>query len=233
MSTPKLSKQVVRALEAAWEAAGGQKLSADAAAFVIGELSRYPEEVVLKAIARAAREVTGRLSLAAIIQRIDDGRPTAEEAWAQVGTDDENVTFVTTTEAMAALGQVRILMQAGDLVAARMAFKAAYERIVTEARGRGAPPVLHVSAGHDKANRARVLMQAAQAGRITAAEAALHLDGMSEAEIMGKAPARLEGERRPVAQLVGRVAKQSGPPPCSPVCDGWRHADGSRCPRWP
>lgn len=203
------------------------------------ELAAHPEEAALKALSRCAREVTGRLSLAHIIQRIDDGRPTADEAWAQVGTDDENVTFVTTTEAMEALGAASMLMREGDMTAARMAFRDAYNRIVTEARGAGLPVRPHVSLGFDKPGRVRVLMQAVQAGRVEASHAA-NLLGVPAEELMGQARPRL-APRAPVAKLIGQIAAGMALPCADGFCDGHHHYDrdpelnrrttASPCPR--
>lgn len=225
------SRKLIEQLAVTAELCGSQMSPAAARAFAEA-LEKYPEDGVLKALSRCAREVSGRLSLAHVIARIDDGRPTADEAWAQVGTTDENVTFVTTTEAMEALGAVRLLMDQGDLVAARMGFKAAYERIVTDRRAQGVPTKQHVSLGWDKPGRVRVLTQAVQAGRLDANYAG-DLLGVPAAELMGQVQPRLAA-RAPVAALVGQIAKSSGPPPCGAEgCDGWTHGEsGPRCPQW-
>lgn len=231
-STPKLSKQVSEALAVAWELSGNPKLSDAAARMVMAELGRHPEAAVLRAIERATREVSGRLSLAAIIQRIDDGRPSADEAWAQVGAASEDDTLVTTTEAMQAWGTVAALLEE-DPQGARMAFRDAYNRIVTEARGVGTPVRVHVSLGHDKGRRQGVLMRAVQSGQLDADHAA-GLLGVPAAELMGHARPALPAtaQARPVAQLIGQVAASKGPPPCGEEgCDGWKHGD-EKCPRW-
>lgn len=227
------SAKVMKNLALAIEMCGAS-LSPAAVRAMGDELAAYPEDAVLKALDRCKREVTGRLALAHIIARIDDGRPTADEAWAQVGTDDENLTFVTTNEAMTAWGQAWMLIDQGDMVAARMAFRDAYNRIVTEARVTGTPAKPHVSLGHDKASRARVLMQAVQTGRLDVDHAA-NLLGVPAAELTGQSrPVLSAGPARPVAQLVGQIVKRSGPPPCGAEdCDGWTHGEnGPRCPQW-
>lgn len=225
------SRRIVEALALTAEMCGAE-LSPAAARMFAGELAKYPEAAVLKALERARREITGRLSLAAIISRIDDGRPSADEAWAQVGAASEADTVVTTDEAMRALGLVSALL-AEDPVAARMAFKDAYTRIVTEARGAGIPCKVHVSLGHDRGRRQGALARAVQAGQVDTGYAA-SLIGVLPAELTGQSrPALPRGEARPVAELVGNVAKRSGPPPCGedPSCDGWRHGDRP-CPQW-
>lgn len=208
------------------------------------ELAVYPEEAVLAALERCKREVTGRLSLAHIIQRIDDGRPTADEAWAQVGTDDEYQTLVTTDEALQAVGEVRTLIEAGDMVAARKSFLDAYQRIVTENRARGVPVNWLASLGWDNAGQIRALTAAVQAGKLSAAYCEQRT-GIPAAQFLGRAqPSSLPGESPrhaapalppgPVAQLVGGLAASKGPPPCGAEgCDGWTHGEnGPRCPQW-
>ena len=56
-------------------------------------------------------------------------------------------------------------------LAARMAFKGAYERLVTGARAVRTPLRWVVSLGHDVGGRESVLLDAAERGRITAGQA--------------------------------------------------------------
>lgn len=251
------SAQVMKLLAAAIEICGSQM--SPAAVRVMGDkLAAYPEEAVLKALDRCMSEVTGRLSLAAIIQRIDDGRPSADEAWAQVGTNDENVTLVTTDEAMLACGEVRLLMEEGDMVAARMAFKSAYERIVTANRANGVKVKWRASLGFDKPGQVRALTAGVQAGKLDAEWAARLLGTVTAAELLGQAPAplALPGETRQAAEerkareaqrrlsdggdsapqsfgsaLMATLASK-GPPKCGdPECNGFSH-NGKPCPQW-
>lgn len=159
-------ERILESLAVAIELCGGSSWSKAAVAAVCVQLREYPIEAVLAALQRCCREVTGRLSLAAIIERIDDGRPTADEAWAQVGTDDEARTLVSTNEAMAALGEVRDLLD-DDPVAARMAFKDSYKRIVTQSRAEGRAPEWFASLGHDPGGRTAPITQAVERGRLT------------------------------------------------------------------
>ncbi len=133
---------------------------------VMMQLRTYPADAAIAALQRCHLEVTGRLSLAAIIERIDDGRPTADEAWAQVGTDDENRTIVSTDEAMTARRELGSLLT-DDPVAARMAFKDAYKRIVTENRAQGLAASWFASLGHDPKRRTAPIMAAVERGRLS------------------------------------------------------------------
>ncbi len=110
-----LNERILEALAVAVEVTGAS-LTPPAIKIMVAKLQQHPEAAVLKAIDRAMEEIHGRLSLASIIERIrhDDGRPTAEEAWGQVGTNDEALTLVTTDEALQARGDVQVLMDEGD-----------------------------------------------------------------------------------------------------------------------
>lgn len=142
------------------------KLSEAAADLMEQDLAVYDDEPLLAGLARCRREVKHRLTLADIIERIDDGRPSADEAWAQVGTKDENLTIVTTTEAMEALGSVRELLRV-DEQGARMGFRASYQRLVLENRAKGAPVTWTVSPGKDRAQLETAIADAAKRGRIS------------------------------------------------------------------
>lgn len=141
-----------------------------AARLIRNELREYAPEQVSKALRRCRREVTGRLTLAAILDRIDDGRPTPDEAWAQAGTSDESRTIVTTDEALEALGEVRALLES-DEVAARMAFRDAYKRIVAQSKESGRIPVWVPSLGTNPAGRAAPVLRAVEQGRLTPKQA--------------------------------------------------------------
>lgn len=138
---------------------------------MVQDLAKFDAGLVEGALTRCRRELTGRLTLQAILTRLDDGRPGPEEAWAtvQVGEGD---TLVWTDEMAEAWGTASGLLAAGERVAARMAFKERYEQLVVDARLRGSPPRWTVSLGHDPAGREGALMQAVQAGRLPAEHAA-------------------------------------------------------------
>ena len=77
----------------------------------------------------------------------DDGRPSADEAWAiAIRSFDENLTIRWTTEIAKARGEVRELFET-DEVGARMAFREIYARLVDEARIKGEPAQWEVSLG--------------------------------------------------------------------------------------
>ena len=79
---------------------------------------------------------------AAIVKRcrLMDGRPTDEEAWAiALLSRDEADTVVWTQETAEAFGLCASVLDGGDEVGARMAFRDAYNRLVSDARLAGRP----------------------------------------------------------------------------------------------
>jgi hypothetical protein len=145
----------------------GTNLSEGAAKLLLADLSEYDERGVLVALTKCRKELKGRLTLAEIISRIDDGRPGAEEAWSMLPRD-EATTVVWTGEMTQAWGGVQHLIDEDELVAARMAFKETYYRLVTEARELRTPVKWSVSLGHDVAGRKTALLMAVAKRRITA-----------------------------------------------------------------
>src|SRR5262245_18509616 len=99
------------------------------------ELAHFPEGQVHGALRRCRRECS-RLTLAVVLERIDDGRPLVEEAFAMLPrTEAESVVW--TEEMRQAFGSARALFAARDHVAARMAFKERYVQLVQRARDQG------------------------------------------------------------------------------------------------
>lgn len=99
----------------------------------------------------------------------DDGRPGAEEAWAAVVRgSDESQTVVWTDEMARAWGVARSVLDAGDEVGARMAFKEAYSRMTAEARRERRPAAWTASLGFDLQQREAVIAQASAAGLLPA-----------------------------------------------------------------
>lgn len=94
-----------------------------------------------------------------------DGRLSADEAWAMIPRD-ESESVVMTTEMAEAFGIAKPLLDAKDQIAARMAFKQAYERILEANRMSGVAPKWFPSLGHDKAGRELVIFEAVRLGRL-------------------------------------------------------------------
>jgi hypothetical protein len=144
----------------------GRTFSEAAAKMFVQDLSGFDEQAVIKALTRCRREVRGFLTIADVVSRIDDGRPGVEEAWAMMPFD-ESQTVVWTEDMAKAFGIALPLLMEGDKVAARMAFKESYAKLVTEARDAGIRVTWTPSLGHDKNGREAVLSEAVAKGRLT------------------------------------------------------------------
>jgi hypothetical protein len=122
----------------------------------------------------------------------NDGRPGPEEAWSiAIRGMDESATVVWTDEICAAWAVARPVMQLGDEVGARMAFKEAYTRILAEARASGTPMAWVTSLGHDPEQRAAAVREAVVLKRLpqSAAEALLPAPREAVPLLEGPAPA--------------------------------------------
>lgn len=183
------------------------------------QLARFPAQQVLGALQRCQLELTGRLSLAAIVERIDDGRPGGNEAWAIVGTDSEAATIVATEEAWEAWGEVArckpgedASLLARDKVAARMSFLEIYARLVRDARSAARPVHWRPSLGQDPSQREQALRSAVEQGRLAPAEVAGLLPAAEPARAL---PARseesmLEEGRRKLSAIRSALGEQLG-----------------------
>lgn len=102
------------------------------------------------------------------IQRAEasDGRPGADEAWAMMPRSEAE-TVVWTEEMAEAMNAARPLLAEGDQVAARMAFREAYNRLVSAARLAHRAVQWVPSLGYDASGRVHVLVAAVQANRLS------------------------------------------------------------------
>jgi hypothetical protein len=101
--------------------------------------------------------------------KLMDGRPSDDEAWAIALTSrNEEDTIVWTSETAEAFAICAPVLQVGDEVGARMAFKDAYKRLVAAARLAGKPAAWSASLGWDKNKREEVLSRAVTAGFLPA-----------------------------------------------------------------
>jgi hypothetical protein len=152
----------------------GTILSKVAAQVMLDDLSRYPEHQVMGALTRCRRELKGRLTIADVISRLDDGRPGVEEAWAMV-PKGESDTVVWTEEMSQAMSVTHDLLDCGDDVGARMAFKEMYQKLCQSARDRNIPVSWSVSLGWDTQGREPAIRKAIERGQLTCDQAKLYL----------------------------------------------------------
>ncbi|MEX7116901.1 hypothetical protein AB2C39_37215, partial [Pseudomonas aeruginosa] len=107
-----------------------------------------------------------------------DGRPEPNEAWAiALQSFDEAETVLMTPEIQQAAVVAAPLMKGrSDRVGARMAFIAAYERLLTRARQQAVPARWSLSLGSDAGRRAAAIEEAERLGRLPAPAAQLLLE---------------------------------------------------------
>jgi hypothetical protein len=101
-----------------------------------------------------------------VVTRLDDGRPGAEEAWSMIPRG-EGATVVWTEEMAAAFGVVVSMIDSGEEIPARMAFKEKYAALVAEARDANIPVRWIPSLGHDPNGREAPLEEAVRKNRLT------------------------------------------------------------------
>lgn len=164
------SSAVVEAISLTSEVCGAT-LSPAAADMLARDLADFDESAVIDALARCRMELQGPLKLVDILERIDDGRPEAEDAWTMM-PKNELESVVWTDEMAQAWGIASPLLNTGDIAGARNAFKDAYGRAVLHARIKRTPARWMPSLGNDVASRERVLLEAVRKRRLTAAHVA-------------------------------------------------------------
>ena len=192
----------------------GTALSAAAEDVMVDDLQTYDTAAVLSALNRCRRELTGRLTLAAILQRLDNGLPSADEAFGLLaeGWRNEALTVVVPEIAMQAAGMGAFgLFQGGDKTGARMAFREAYTRLAADVR----EARWTVSAGSDREQRPRAVAEAVKVGRLTAQRAAAYLPAEAAEERLQLAGQKLlpherEEGRRQAAGILAMLAGKFG-----------------------
>jgi hypothetical protein len=141
-----------------------------------------------------------------LYKTVGDGRPSADEAWAMI-PQDEDATVVWCDEMREAYGVCRALISE-DRVAARMAFKAAYEKALVRSREMNAPVRWEVSLGHDKGARDVVVREAVAKGLITTQTAAALLPAPVAPELKALLlPGTTEDEPLESADIASRVGE--------------------------
>ncbi|WP_330114368.1 hypothetical protein SA496_20195 [Pseudomonas sp. JS3066] len=144
-------------------------------------LERFPLAAVLEALQRHVDDPeTGKYQprpadlIRWMVER--DGRPTTGEAWriAQRAADEADSVAVT-PEILAALAEVQPYLNSGNAWMADRMFHEAYAKQVREARARGLPVDWSMSFGTAPALRQSAVEEAVMLGRLSAEQAAPHL----------------------------------------------------------
>lgn len=175
---------------------------------LISELSDQQIDAALHRVVRECEWITPK----AVFERAPkwgerDGRPDPETAWAMCPKSDEK-SVVWTAEMAEAFDVARSLLNDGDSIAARMAFKENYSQMVAKARLERRPIEWKVSLGWDKAGRVMVLSEAVHKNQISSRHAFGLLGPEQQDEFLQSLPSperlQLTGDTKPnTAQLTG------------------------------
>lgn len=147
----------------------GHEITPAAIEMMARDLCEYPARQVADALKACRRELKGRLTLAAILERITelDGHPEPNEAWAiALRACDERQSVGMTRQISAALYAAGPVLSTGDKVGARMAFLDAYKRELSQVRQDKQPAGWFVSSGWDAQGRVDEIERMASAGLI-------------------------------------------------------------------
>lgn len=213
-----ISKRLIGEIQATAELCG-YPLSDGALLVLSGDLESYDDMQIIGALRRCRMEVKGRLTPAEILSRIDDGHIGPEEAWAMLPRD-EACTVVMTGEMAEAWGIARPLIDAGDEIAGRMAFREVYVSLISQARAERRPPKWFSSLGHDIHGREQALREAVEKGRLTYGHAAKLLPDYSPSPVKTlpnaarrslPVPERVQKTEQIAGRLAVIMAKLKGP----------------------
>lgn len=147
------------------------------------KLAMFPLQIVAQALTMhcdtEARYAPTPVQIAALCKTMD-GRPGADDAWSlALLSHDENNTVVWTQETAEAFFAARAVLEKGDEVGARMAFKDRYNKLVQIARAHLKPAKWIVSPGRDKNQASVAVKEAVELGRLPNESAAPLLLGHS------------------------------------------------------
>lgn len=176
------SKALLQAIAVTAELTGTE-LSPAAAKVMATDLAAFPEPQVIGALTRCRRELKGRMTVADVLTRLEDGRPGPEEAWSMI-PKSEAATVVWTDEMSQAMAVAGPLMDSP--VQARMAFLEKYRELVRQAREDKRPPCWWVSLGHDVLGREGPVLEAVERGRLTVAQASNLLPSSVSPDVLAR-----------------------------------------------
>jgi hypothetical protein len=148
--------------------AAGKVLSPRAMVSIFDDLEDYSVESVLAALKHHRKTARFAPTATDIIELLGshNKRLTPDEAWAMMPAS-ERETVVWTDEMAGAYAVAYDLIVEGDKIAARMAFKGAYERLCNEASLMQKPVSWKACVGYDKELIEPALIKAVAVGRIT------------------------------------------------------------------
>lgn len=168
--TPEQEEQLVDMIMVTAEVMG-HELKPAAVMMMVSDLAEYDFKALTITLTRCRKELTGKLTLKGILDLLAPagGWVSANEAWSRaLPAADESKTVVWTDEARKAWFVALPMIEARDKVGARMAFIAAYEREVANAKNSGKAPQYEVSPGEDELLREATIRQAQSEGLLPA-----------------------------------------------------------------
>ena len=171
------------------------------------ELGAKGQEII-NAARMLPTEEEGRITVKKLLKRIPRLQyPDAEVAWATF-PKEEHQTAAVVEPALKAWGVAESLWCDGDKIGARMAFKAAYEQFVAEAKQAGQiAPKWQMTYGTDPVAREEKVREAVALGFIPSETAQKALPHLTDAELKNPAltikPARLQTLENKMAERKG------------------------------
>lgn len=137
-------------------------------------LAGFPDGALMASVTRYIKSSSFAPHLNDILKgcdaQTDGGWLGAEEAWALM-PKSEHESAMLTTEIAQAIAAASPLIESGDRVAARMAFKDCYTRLVERAKLEGRQPRYFPSYGTDKHGVVSMLAKAVQIGQVPVSQA--------------------------------------------------------------
>lgn len=191
-----MSDAVIEALGVCFEVLG-QEARPAVLAVLVSDLEPYGEQRVLAGLDLLRREGAGKVTLPAIIEKIQqaDGRPGVGEAWAiAISAADERNTVVWTPEISQAWAAACPLYGV-DKFGARKAFEEVYQRVTREAIGQHRQVEWRASIGWDVSVRDAALTEAVTKGQLSHESVARYLPAPEASGVGAAVAGMLTGKR--------------------------------------
>ena len=175
--------QVIHNLKVAFEVMG-QDVSREATEVMASRLFRFTYPQVKAAIGRAIDESKYKITVAEIISRIDDGRPSPTQAWQSMSQFKESDAYYVPDEMHRAWCGVSTDMEHADnsiKIACRQSFLETYEKMCQESCDQGKPISYFLSQPQGIGREQKVLeviTKAIAQGQITTDKAVAYLPHM-------------------------------------------------------
>jgi hypothetical protein len=148
MDQPSFAEWIAMNVAVTYELRGLNAPSKEVIKVIISELQKYKQPQLEKAFTDL-RMGKGTLSFGEIISAIDDGRPTALEAWA-MANKSEYESYCSNNEIDEAMEVANSLIASGERFNSSKAFIQKYDKVVADHKQKGIEPVYYMSYGWDK-----------------------------------------------------------------------------------